>query len=560
MADERAAAVVAIGIDGWHQERHRQPLVVAGGCDAPQCHDDDLDTLDAADVQAPLDPTDTRPRAGPLPPRPYERPPVHRWFPNAGIDVRRIAGASSAYALVNLETCGGVKPFNAETGRQVLGDCGIIGRLVGGQMVTCQWIDPRYKMSASNDELTVTGALHRVRLLPLTAFAPWPPVSPEPHAIGSDVRPAARRPRMSVSPVRSETASARSGTSGAHAAPTVTIIVPAYNEAAAIERVLASVRHMQRSLGYPSELLVVDDGSVDETGTIAARAGARVLTHPYNRGKGAALKTGIRAARGQTIVVIDGDGQHDPADVPRLLAHQPAYAMVMGDRGRGGGASPLWRTPGKALLGLIANALVGRRIPDLNCGLRAVNRQLVLRLLPILPNGFSFETTLTIAVLKSGDAVTWVPIRVWPRTGVSTVRAFDGLNTLMLILRLIALFAPLRVFLPISIITFFVGLWYMAESYLLYQEASIKALLALIGAALFFLFGLLADQVAALRRGEAAYRRDEEMEATAMAPMARVVPDVDPASGDVPAGDDEAACAGSSAKRAATEGSGGSEG
>src|SRR3954447_17439364 len=208
------------------------------------------------------------------------------------------------------------------------------------------------------------------------------------------------------------------------------ILVPAYNEAGAIGGVLAAIQSVRSRLDGPSELIVIDDGSADGTGQVAAQAGARVITHPYNRGKGAALKTGIRAARGDTIVVVDADGQHDPEDIPRLLAHRSLYAMVMGDRGQGGGASPLWRTPGKAILGFIANVLVGRQIPDLNCGLRAVDRRLALRMLPLLPNGFSFETTITIATLKDGQTVRWVPIRVRPRIGTSAVGVADGLTRL----------------------------------------------------------------------------------------------------------------------------------
>ncbi len=302
------------------------------------------------------------------------------------------------------------------------------------------------------------------------------------------------------------------GGNGASLTPTrpdVTILIPAYNEAAAIGDVIAAVQRVRRSLGRSSELLVIDDGSQDDTGRIAIASGARVLTHPYNRGKGAALKTGIEAASGETVVVVDADGQHDPEHIRWLLAHRPAYAMVMGDRGRGGGASPLWRTPGKAVLGVVAELLVGRKIPDLNCGLRAVDRRLAQRMLPILPNGFSFETTLTVAMLKAGYATTWVPIQVAPRIGRSTVRVSDGFNTLLLMVRLISLFSPLRVFLPISGLTLAIGIWYMVESYLLFQEASVKALIAMLASALFFLFGLLADQIAALRRGEAIQRPGE---------------------------------------------------
>lgn len=301
------------------------------------------------------------------------------------------------------------------------------------------------------------------------------------------------------------------------AAPRTSILIPAYDEAATIGQVVAATRRVQQSLGSNSELLVIDDGSRDGTGRIAAEAGARVITHPYNRGKGAALKTGIRAARGDTIVVLDADGQHNPEDIPALLAHRPAYDMVMGDRGRGGGSSPLWRTPGKAFLGWLANFLSDRHIPDLNCGFRAVDRPMVLRMLPILPNGFSFETTLTIAALKAGETVRWVPIRVRPRLGRSMVSAYDGFNTLILIVRIISLFAPLRVFLPISIMTMAVGLWFMADSYMRFQEASVKGLLAMLASVLFFLFGLLADQIAALRRGEAALRRGEQLDPAILA-------------------------------------------
>ena len=163
------------------------------------------------------------------------------------------------------------------------------------------------------------------------------------------------------------------------------------------------------------------------------------------------------------------------------------------------------------MLGLIAQVLVGRKIPDLNCGLRAVDRQTALRMLPILPNGFSFETTLTVAMLKAGYPTTWVPIQVAPRIGRSTVRVADGFNMLLLIVRLVSLFSPLRVFLPISGLMLAIGIWYMVESYLLFQEASIKALLAMLASLLFFLFGLLADQIAALRRGEAVLRSGERI-------------------------------------------------
>jgi glycosyltransferase involved in cell wall biosynthesis len=284
--------------------------------------------------------------------------------------------------------------------------------------------------------------------------------------------------------------------------PSLSIVVAAFREAGSIAKIVRTILDVVAALGCSYELLVVDDGSPDGTGDLAAEAGACVLRHPYNRGKGASLKTGIRAARGATVITLDADGQHDPRDIPKLLECRPAFDMVIGDRGPGGGQSPGWRRPGKALLGAVANVLTNRRIPDLNCGFRVADRLLFTRLLPILPDGFSFETNITIAAIKTGHTVTWVPINIHPRTGKSTVSISDGFNTLMLIIRIIALYAPLRVFMPVTGVTLVAGLWFVVDSYVRFGEASVKGILTLLGAVLFFLFGLLADQIAALRRGE----------------------------------------------------------
>ena len=150
----------------------------------------------------------------------------------------------------------------------------------------------------------------------------------------------------------------------------------------------------------------------------------------------------------------------------------------------------------------MANGLTGHRIPDLNCGFRALDRNMVLRLLPILPNGFSLSTTITIAAFRAGYTIKYVPISAVPRVGQSTVRLSDGFNTLMLILRIISLFAPLKIFLPVAAVTFLVGLVFVVISYIQYDTSSIRGMLAILASILFFLFGLLADQIAALRRGE----------------------------------------------------------
>lgn len=281
----------------------------------------------------------------------------------------------------------------------------------------------------------------------------------------------------------------------------VSIIIPAYQESGAIGGVVHDVLQVASELNCEYEVIVVDDGSTDGTGEMARAAGAHVLTHPYNKGYGASLKTGIRFAANRTVIFLDADGQHDPKDIKRLLAERHTYDMVVGAR-KGTAGSPLWRKPGKVFLGWLANQLTGRKIPDLNSGYRALDREMALRFLPIMPDGFSFSTTSTIAAFKEGYFVQYLPIEVAKRVGKSTVTAADGFRTIMLIIRVVTLFAPLRVFLPISAATFLIGLLFTVHGYIYFGAASVKGLIALLAAVQFFLFGILVDQVVAVRRGE----------------------------------------------------------
>lgn len=281
----------------------------------------------------------------------------------------------------------------------------------------------------------------------------------------------------------------------------VSVIIPAYQEAANISSVVNKVKAVLQTLPFETEVIVVSDGSTDGTGDVAEAAGANVIRHAYNKGYGASLKTGIRAAAGRTVVFIDADGQHDANDVLRLLAERQTYDMVVGAR-KGTAGSPLIRKPGKIFLGWLANRLTGRKIPDLNSGCRAVDREMALRFLPLLPNGFSFSTTTTIAAFKGGYTVKYVPIEVAKRAGKSTVSMADGFNTIMLIIRIVTLFAPLRIFLPISLVTFLIGAGFTVNSYLTVGESSVRGLIALLASVHFFLFGVLVDQVVAIRRGE----------------------------------------------------------
>jgi glycosyltransferase involved in cell wall biosynthesis len=279
---------------------------------------------------------------------------------------------------------------------------------------------------------------------------------------------------------------------------TTSVVIPAYNEAVAIGEVIKAVRAID---SY--EILVVDDGSTDGTAKVAEAHGVRVIRLRHNRGYGAALKAGIRAAKQDIIVTLDADGQHDPTDIPRLLETLAECDLATGARTRDSHTSWL-RRPGKFVLGQAANYLAGMRLPDLNCGLRAFKRDVAMRYFHILPNGFSFSTTLLLAMLKGGYEVTFVPVVTHERIGKSEVKQVrDGMATLLLIIRTIALFDPLKVFLPVSLAQFLLALGYVLLTMIIYQVLNIPsgAILLFVSSILTFMFGILADQISALRRG-----------------------------------------------------------
>jgi glycosyltransferase involved in cell wall biosynthesis len=285
----------------------------------------------------------------------------------------------------------------------------------------------------------------------------------------------------------------------AMAPASVSIIIPAFNEEQGLPRVLAALDDWKQR---GAEIVVIDDGSTDGTRAVAENAGVCVIHHRTNKGYGAALKSGIRAARGDIIVTMDSDGQHDPADIERLLQELKDADMVVGMRGKGS-HTPSLRKPGKWVLAQVANYLAETSIPDLNSGLRAVRVGTVKRFLHILPNGFSFSTTLTLALFKEGYNVAYVPITAAPRAGKSTVKPLrDGLNTILLIVRTIALFDPLKVFLPASALLFLVGIgyWILDSFYVHRPNIPSGAVILLVSAVVVFMFGILADQVSAIRR------------------------------------------------------------
>ena len=279
--------------------------------------------------------------------------------------------------------------------------------------------------------------------------------------------------------------------------PDVTIIIPAYNEEEGIGNVITQLKKVSENY----EILVVDDSSTDNTYKLASDTGVKVLRHPYNKGYGAALKTGIRNAEADVVLFMDADMQHKPSDIQKLIQHIGEYDMVVGARTKKSKIS-LLRRPGKKILSITANYLAGMKIPDLNSGFRALKKSVAVEFLHILPNTFSFSTTITLACIKSGYSVKYVPIEAPERVGTSKIKPFrDGFNFIMLIIRTIVLFDPLKVFLPVSAVLFVVGFLELIREIIVYFDIWTAPVLLILSAILIFFFGLLADQLSFIRRG-----------------------------------------------------------
>ena len=279
------------------------------------------------------------------------------------------------------------------------------------------------------------------------------------------------------------------------AASSVSVIIPAYNEAGAIAALVTALR----TACVWHEVIVIDDGSKDATAREAAAAGATVVRHPYNKGNGAAVKSGIRTATGEYILIIDGDGQHQPQDAQRLVARLGEYDLVIGARSTGTQATQARRFGNSALNGL-ASYLTDREIPDLTSGFRAARREQLREFLHLLPNGFSTPTTTTLAFIKAGYNVAFEPVEARQRAGESKIRlARDGTKFVMIILRIVTLFSPLKVFLPISIAPFAIGVAYAVWT--IYHEMHVTntSVLLIILAVIVFLVGLVSEQISALR-------------------------------------------------------------
>lgn len=279
----------------------------------------------------------------------------------------------------------------------------------------------------------------------------------------------------------------------------VSIIVPAYNEEAGIGPVLNAIQSVMDGTDIPYQLLVVDDGSTDRTAqaVLAADAAAEVVRHPENRGYGASLKTGIRHARHDIIVITDADGTYPNEHIPDLVAEMAYYDMVVGARTGERVEIPLARRPAKWIINQLANWMTGTRIPDLNSGLRVFRKEVAQQFLRILPDGFSFTTTITLAMLERGYKVKYVPINYHKRAGRSKIRPiYDTLNFVQLILRTTMYFAPLKIFLPVAFLLAVLGVVIMVYSTVVLDRLmDVTVVVTFLAALQIAMVGLIADLV-----------------------------------------------------------------
>ena len=272
----------------------------------------------------------------------------------------------------------------------------------------------------------------------------------------------------------------------------ISVVMPAKNEAASVADVVRRVR----SACPDAEVLVVNDGSSDDTASLAREAGARVLDNPFSMGNGAAVKAGARAARGEVIVFMDADGQHDPDDIPRLLARlDEGFDMVVGARDRASQAS-LGRSLANRFYNWLASYMTGQSVADLTSGFRAVRARRFREFLHLLPNGFSYPTTCTMAFFRAGYPVAYEPIQAARRVGKSHVNLLrDGIRFLLIIFRIGTLYSPLKLFAPVVALQLALGLGYYAYTFLSSGRLSLATIFMLTSAVTTFLIGLVSEQI-----------------------------------------------------------------
>jgi len=276
----------------------------------------------------------------------------------------------------------------------------------------------------------------------------------------------------------------------------VSIIIPAYNEGKTIGDVVSEIRSL-----YPDfEIIVVNDGSTDDTAGIAMKAGARVYNHPYNIGNGAAIKSGIRMASGDILVFMDADLQHNPEDIEAMLDYFPDYDMVVGARSIKDQTS-LGRALANKIYNWLASYVAKFNVQDLTSGFRAIKSDVAQQFLYLLPNSYSYPTTLTLAVLRTGRALKYVPITVKVRkTGKSNIKFFkDGVRFFMIIVKICTLFSPFRVFLPVSFFMFCLGFSYYMYTFITAHRFTNMSALLFTTSIIIFMMGLISEQICQMR-------------------------------------------------------------
>jgi len=276
----------------------------------------------------------------------------------------------------------------------------------------------------------------------------------------------------------------------------ISIIIPVYNEAQNIGNVIKSITER-----YPTiEIIVINDGSTDNTAEEAKKAGAFVYNHPYNIGNGAAIKTGIRHASGDILILMDGDGQHDPEDIKEFLRHMEDYDMVVGARSSDQHAS--WgRAIGNWFYNRLASYVAKFAIKDLTSGFRAIRADIAVSFLYFLPNTYSYPTTLTLGVLRSGLSLKYIPIRVQKRkSGKSSINLLsDGVRFFLIITKICTLYSPFRVFLPVSFFTFMIGVFYYLYTYITAGRFTNMGVLLFTTSVIVFMLGMISEQISQLR-------------------------------------------------------------
>lgn len=276
----------------------------------------------------------------------------------------------------------------------------------------------------------------------------------------------------------------------------ISVIIPAYNEAENIGNVIKSL--IER---YPSaEIIVINDGSTDNTANEAKKAGAFVYNHPYNIGNGAAIKTGIRHASGDILILMDGDGQHDPEDIKEFLKYMEDYDMVVGARRSGQHAS--WgRAIGNWFYNRLASYVAKFQVQDLTSGFRAIKADIAVSFLYFLPNTYSYPTTLTLGVLRSGLSLKYIPIRAQQRkSGKSSINLLsDGIRFFLIITKICTLYSPFRVFLPVSFMTFIVGVFYYLYTFITAGRFTNMGVLLFTTSVIIFMLGMISEQISQLR-------------------------------------------------------------